>query len=113
MEEKNIRYNGDAFALICKEHEERKNNEWSLKYISEVVAMNMKEVFQNELNKIRAGTNNADRNTQILIELLNGVYFNEGYGDLISTNIQEAQGLRTAKETVQNRIENQRQKKLT
>jgi hypothetical protein len=112
MDEHKLRFPSDAIAQICKEHKEQQGNEWSLKYISEVVATNMKEVFKNELTKIRVGTNNVDRNTQILIELMNGLYFFEGYEDLISTNVAESQGVTTAKEAVQERITNQRQKKL-
>lgn len=60
---------------ICKEHEAAKNTEWSLNYITEVVSNNLHDVLKRELTKIRLGANSADRNTQILIELLNGYFF--------------------------------------
>ncbi|KMY52505.1 hypothetical protein AC623_20395 [Bacillus sp. FJAT-27231] len=112
MDENKIRFNGEAIARICKEHKELKENQWSIKYISEVVTNALKETFKEELNKIRIGTNSADKNTQILIELLNGIYFFESYENLITTSVQEMEGVKTAKQEVQERITNQRQKKL-
>jgi hypothetical protein len=113
-EEHNIRYTGDAIARICKEHEISKNQEWSLKYISEVVSQNLHEVLKKELTKIRLGTNAADKNSQILIELLNGIFFNRselGTG-FIPTSVQEVEPIRIAKEEVEKRIAHQRQKRI-
>lgn len=113
-EEHNIRYTGDAIARICKEHEISKNQEWSLKYISEVVSQNLHEVLKKELTKIRLGTNAADKNSQILIELLNGIFFNKselGTG-FIPTSVQEVEPIRIATEEVEKRIAHQRQKRI-
>lgn len=112
MEEHGIRFPGEAMARICKEHEQRENAQWSVQYIAEAVAKKFKEVFAQELNRIRVGTNSADKNSQIIIELLNGIYFFENYKDLITTSIQEMDGVKTAKQEVHERISNQRQKKL-
>ncbi|MGQ3381171.1 hypothetical protein ACT6P6_24295 [Priestia endophytica] len=113
-EEHNIRYTGDAIARICKEHEISKNQEWSLKYISEVVSQNLHEVLKKELTKIRLGTNAADKNSQILIELLNGIFFNKSeLGDgFIPTSVQEVDPVRIAREEVERRIAHQRQKRI-
>ncbi|MGG3801195.1 hypothetical protein [Metabacillus fastidiosus] len=112
MEEHHIKFVGEAVSQICKEHKENKENEWSIKYISEVVSNSMKEAFKEELNKIRLGANNADRNTQILIELMNGIYFFQNYENLITTSVQEMEAIKTAKNEVQDRITHQRQKKI-
>ncbi|KAB2489659.1 hypothetical protein [Priestia endophytica] len=114
MEEHNIRYPGDAIARLCKEHEASKHQEWSLKYISEVVSQNLHEVLKKELTKIRLGANAADKNSQILIELLNGIFFNKselGTG-FIPTSVQEVEPVRIAKEEVEKRIAHQRQKRI-
>jgi hypothetical protein len=55
MEENNIGFTGEAIAQICKEHKEAKSNEWSLKYISEVVSNNLHQALKDELTKIRLG----------------------------------------------------------
>lgn len=112
MEEHGIRYTGEAMGRICKEHEATKNTEWSLNYITEVVSKNLHDVLKSELTKIRLGANSADRNTQILIELLNGYFFLEGVDSLITTDKQEMGSVKIAKEVVTERISNARQKRL-
>jgi hypothetical protein len=113
MEEHNIRYNGEAIVRICREHQaSKKNTEWSLNYISEIVSKNLHDVLKSELTKIRLGANSADRNTQILIELLNGYFFLEGVDSLITTDKQEMGSVKIAKEVVAERISNARQKRL-
>lgn len=112
MEEHGIRYTGEAMGRICKEHEAAKNTEWSLNYVTEVVSKNLHDVLKSELTKIRLGANSADRNTQILIELLNGYFFLEGVDSLITTDKQEMGSVKIAKEVVTERISNARQKRL-
>lgn len=112
MEEHGIRYTGEAMGRICKEHEAAKNTEWSLNYVTEVVSKNLHDVLKSELTKIRLGANSADRNTQILIELLNGYFFLEGVDSLITTDKQEMGSVKIAKEIVAERISNARQKRL-
>ncbi|MCC6080566.1 hypothetical protein [Bacillus thuringiensis] len=112
MEEHGIRYTGEAMGRICKEHEAAKNTEWSLNYITEVVSNNLHDVLKSELTKIRLGANSADRNTQILIELLNGYFFLEGVDSLITTDKQEMGSVKIAKEVVAERISHARQKRI-
>ncbi|MEQ7807674.1 MULTISPECIES: hypothetical protein [Priestia] len=112
MEEKNIGFTGEAIAQICKEHKEAKSNEWSLKYISEVVSNNLHQVLKEELTKIRLGANSADKNTQILIEYMNGLFFHHGFDGLMTTDLQELDSTKVAKEAVEKRIANQRQKRI-
>lgn len=111
MDEHSIRYPGEALARICKEYKVQKENEWSIGYISEVVTKSIQETFSKEISKIRLAGNSADKNTQIIIELLNGIYFNESYENLITTSDQEVDGVKTARELVENRITHKRQKK--
>jgi hypothetical protein len=112
MEENNIGFTGEAIAQICKEHKEAKSNEWSLKYISEVVSNNLHQALKDELTKIRLGANSADKNTQILIEYMNGLFFHHGFDGLMTTDLQELDSTKVAKEAVEKRIANQRQKRI-
>ncbi|OJE50693.1 hypothetical protein BAQ49_22710 [Bacillus proteolyticus] len=112
MEEHGIRYTGEAMGRICKEHEAAKSTEWSLNYITEVVSNNLHDVLKSELTKIRLGANSADRNTQVLIELLNGYFFLEGVDSIITTDKQEMESVKMAKKTVEERISHLRQKRL-
>ncbi|WP_375345230.1 hypothetical protein ACEWPB_14235 [Priestia megaterium] len=112
MEENSIGFTGEAIAQIYKEYKEAKSNEWSLKYISEVVSNNLHQVLKDELTKIRLGANSADKNSQILIEYMNGLFFHHGFDGLMTTDLQELDSTKVAKEAVEKRIAHQRQKKV-
>ncbi|OFD69870.1 hypothetical protein [Bacillus mycoides] len=114
MEEHNIRYNGEAIVRICREHQASKNTEWSLNYISEIVSKNLHDILKNELTKIRLGANSADRNTQVLIELMNGYFFANDLDleSIITTDKIEVGGVKMAKEVVAERISHARQKRI-
>lgn len=111
-EEQNLKYNGDAITFLVNEYKRLKNEQWSLNYVAEVVSKNLHETLKEELTKVRLGTNNTDRNTQILIELVNGLIINDSVEDIITTDQMESTGLVTAKNVVQERIENKRQRRV-
>ncbi|OLR27686.1 hypothetical protein [Bacillus cereus] len=114
MDENNITHPGDAISKICMEHQASKSSEWSLNYISEIVSKNLHDVLRSELTKIRLGANSADRNTQILIELMNGYFFANDLDleSIITTDKIEVGGVKIAKEVVAERISHARQKRI-
>ncbi|XLP25908.1 hypothetical protein ACFMB7_32310 (plasmid) [Bacillus toyonensis] len=114
MDENNITHPGDAISKICMEHQASKSSEWSLNYISEIVSKNLHDVLKSELTKIRLGANSADRNTQVLIELMNGYFFANDLDleSIITTDKIEVGGVKIAKEVVAERISHARQKRI-
>ncbi|SFH60626.1 hypothetical protein SAMN04487776_1408 [Priestia megaterium] len=112
MEEYHFRFPGEAIMDICQKYQETKEKEWSLQYISEVVSNNLHQVLRDELTRIRLGANSADKNTQILIEYMNGLFFHHGFDGLMTTDLQELDSTKVAKEAVEKRIANQRQKRI-
>ncbi|WP_176345162.1 hypothetical protein [Priestia aryabhattai] len=112
MAEHKLRFPGEAIMDICKKYREEKKKEWSLDYITETVSENLNDALKSELKKIRLGTNSADKNTQILIEFMNGLYFHHGYRGIMTTDLQELEETKLAKKVVSERIVNQRQKRL-
>lgn len=112
MTEHNIKFPGDAITQICKEHEQARKYEWSLRYITEVVTQNINQALKDQLTKIRLASNGADKNTQILMELMNGLYFHNSIEGIITTSVQEMDAVKTAKKEVEDRIAHQRQKKV-
>ncbi|MED4063164.1 hypothetical protein [Priestia megaterium] len=112
MAENKLRFPGEAIMDICKKYREEKKKEWSLDYITETVSENLNDALKSELKKIRLGTNSADKNTQILIEFMNGLYFHHGYRGIMTTDLQELEETKLAKKVVSERIVNQRQKRL-
>lgn len=110
--EQNLKYNGEAITFLVNEYKRLKKEQWSLNYVAEVVSKNLYETLKEELTRIRLGTNNTDRNTQILIELMNGLMIHESVDDIITTDQMEVKGVTTAKKVIQERIDTKRQKRL-
>lgn len=78
--------------------------------ISEVRSA-IKEEVSEEMKRIRLGTNNTDRNTQLLIELLQAKLVADNNNTLVFTNDYKPDFLIEAEELIQERISNQVQKK--
>lgn len=112
MEEHQIRYNGVALAKMCKDHEQAKQQEWSLRYITEVVTKHLHEVLKEELTKIRLGANSADKNTQMLLEFMNSIYEHEKYQGVYTTDLIESDATKHIRTVVEDRIAHKRQKKV-
>ncbi|QTL52523.1 hypothetical protein [Priestia aryabhattai] len=112
MREHKLCFASEAIIDICEKYRKVQEQKWSLKYISEVVSNSLHDVIKEELTRIRLGTNSADKNTQILIEYMNGLFFHHGFDGLMTTELQELDSTKVAKETVEKRIANQRQKRI-
>lgn len=112
MKEHKLRFASEAIIDICEKYRKIQEQEWSLKYISEVVSNSLHDVIKEELKKIRLGANSADKNTQILIEYMNGLFAHHGFKGLMTTSMREMDSTRIAREVVENRIAHQRQKKV-
>ncbi len=98
----------NALKKIIQEHSQASVNDatsFLIKEIADGVCENLSKL----LTRTRLGINNADKNSQIIIELLNGVYANNPNYVFIERK-QEA--TIQAEEVVKKRIEHFRVKKL-
>lgn len=111
----NIKTFGKALDHLIEKQKTKDEEEYSLSYIAETVAKVVSDKvnndLSNEINKIRLGTNNTDRNTQILIELMNGHLDQLDYDHFLTTDLQETMPLEISKQVVQERITKKKQRK--
>lgn len=102
---------GEALDAILEEHKESDRRTWSLQYVAENVASQVNDTLSKELTKIRLGTNNVDRNTQIIIEIVQGLMQNENIEYIITTENDKPSFLTEVEDLIKNRITHQKQKK--
>lgn len=102
---------GEALDAMIAEHKELSTQSWSLRYASSVVASRVSDSMAKELKKILLGTNNTDRNTQILIELIQGYMQGENINHIINTDDNMPPFLEETKELIHERITKQKQRK--
>lgn len=109
----------EGLERIIAEHEKLSKLNFQVDYLSEAVSKSVTESVQTALNKsisqeikkVRLGTNNVDRNTQILIELLQGLLVFQNISSITTTNIYKPELLTVVENVVHERITNMKQKK--
>lgn len=116
-----LAYNSSSEAVerIIREHKELKKNDFSLEYITDTVTENvtrsvqlaLQQSISKEVNRVRLGTNNIDRNTQIIIELVQGFMQMQNLEHIVTTDINKPEFLVETEELIQERISLMKQKK--
>ncbi|HCM24738.1 MAG TPA: hypothetical protein DHW78_10505 [Ruminococcaceae bacterium] len=107
-DEKHLPTFSAALAAIVDEHKHRNEIDATAAVIKEIAKQTAKEL-SDTLTRIRLGANNADRNSDIIIMLLNTLL---GYQQLSTLLTDDTPQLAKAREIEKERIKNFRQKKL-
>lgn len=109
-EKQSLKYNSEALDLIIREH--RKNGEAKTDLLIEIISNKVSEKLKEDIKNLKQGVNSSDKNSQILIELLNAIFFKQKYGKIVTTSEDISEGLRMAKDEVEKRIIKQRNIRL-
>ena len=102
-ERNNLKYNSEALDLIIREH--RQNSDITTEAMIRLIAKEVSEQIQSDMIGIKKSSRNSDRNTQVLIELLNGFCVVNNYGRLSTTENELAPAVYKASKFVDDRIE--------
>ena len=78
----------------------------------EILGDRVAEKIKASILVLKRVSNNSDRNIQVLLELMNGLFIAEDLPDIFPSKEKEHEAYITAKKEVDKRIENQRVKKL-
>lgn len=97
-----------ALTEIIEEHKHR-NDISATKVLIEELSKGVAKELNAPLTRIRLGVNNADRNSDVIVLLLNTLI---GYSPYKTFFAEDTEQLKQAKQIVKDRIANYRQKKL-
>jgi len=109
--ENNIPHDNRTINHIIMEHKNIESKEKEKQSFVRDISENISKEIKKEMKRLLLGVNNTDRNTQIIIELMNGMLIDQDIKDIITTEDVPSQPVTTAKETVQKRIEHLQQKR--
>ena len=110
--EKNTRGNAtEALEKIVTEYANKDNVKIEDSFI-QMLSLSLLEKMKPDLTRIRLGSNGADKNTQIILELINGLYNHLGITSLVSTEDFKMPPIEKAETVVKNRIAYYRSLKL-
>ncbi|XXL53003.1 hypothetical protein ACSC1U_09640 [Mammaliicoccus lentus] len=96
---------------IIAEHEELSTQTWSLKYVSNTISSKINDTIGEVLKNSLLGINNADRNTQILIELIQGYMQSENINNIFNTEDNEPDFVENVSNLINRRISKMKQRK--
>lgn len=102
-EKNNLKYNSEALDLIIREH--RQNSDITTEAMIKLIAKEVSEQIKLDFKGIKKASNDTDRNTEILLEMINGFFVISEYGRLATTEDVIAPALTRASELVDKRKE--------
>ena len=108
-----------ALELVFREHKQLTSEKANMHLMSQVISHNVTNSVQEmieagvakEVNRIRLGTNNTDRNTQKLIELVQGLLQLQNIEHIMTTDMNAPPFLKQVDELIESRITEQKQRK--
>lgn len=108
-----------ALELIIRDHKQLTSEKANMHLMSQAISHNVTNSVQEmieagvatEVNKIRLGTNNTDRNTQKLIELVQGLLQLQNIEHIMTTDMNAPPFLKQVDELIESRITEQKQRK--
>ena len=110
-EKNNLKYNSEALDLIIREH--RTNSDMTTEVMIKLIGEKISEQLKYELLGIKKASNSSDKNTQILIEIMNGFLIKSQLNmELATTKDLKCKAIDNAKNFVEERISKQRTAKL-
>lgn len=109
-EKNNLKYSSEALDLIIREH--RQNSDITTEAMIKIIAKEVAEQIKFDMKEIKKSSNDTERNTQILLELINGFFVISEYGRLATTEDIIAPALPRAIDLVDKRRENSKRFRL-
>lgn len=94
-----------ALSLIINEHKNRKDDVIKNvpEYMAKIIAEELKDEFKN-IKSIKGATNSVNKDTQIILQLLNGIYYREEYGIIPDVNKNPTKPYTDSVERVETKI---------
>ena len=103
--EHNLRSLSQAVDYIVQQ--ERKND--NVDVLADRILEKLKDKYENMFTRSRLGVNTADKNSQIMIEILNSMIYSLGVNQCYDTDIIKTDVVRDSENIIKNRIAHYKQ----
>lgn len=101
-EERGLSSFSAALDFIISEHKTHTGNQANA--VADIIINKLNDEYSNLFTRLRLGVSTADKNSQILIEILNSIILNLNMDKAFSSDVVESTIIRESKETVKERI---------
>lgn len=109
-EKNNFKFDREALEFIIREHQN--NCDMTTDVMIKLIGKEIAEQLKGDLLGIKKASNETDKNSQVIIELLNGFFVKSGYNFLATTEEAKCEAIDNAIGVVEKRIATQRVSKL-
>ncbi|WP_294168020.1 hypothetical protein [uncultured Clostridium sp.] len=109
-EKNNLKYNSEALDLIIREH--KVNSDITIEATVSLIAKEVAELIRPDIKGIKKSSNSSDRNSQVIIELLNGFCVVKQYGRLATREDNFAPAVKKAEDFIDDKIEKEFRKNI-
>lgn len=109
-EERHLKYSSEALEAIIREHKE--DETLSIEERAKFLAKEIAAEISKELLSIRYSSREANKNSKITLELLNGIYIKKSLGPILPSTEIESEAFRDMKKYIEEDIKNKRVRKL-
>lgn len=103
--EHNLRSLSQAVDYIVQKERENDN----VDVLADRILEKLKDKYENMFTRIRLGVNTADKNSQIMIEILNSMIYSLGVNQCYDTDIIKTDVVRDSENIIKNRIAHYKQ----
>ena len=109
-EKNNLKYSSEALELIIREH--KVNSDITIEATVSLIAKEVAELIRPDIKGIKNSSNSTDRNSQVIIELLNGFCVAKQYGRLATREDNLAPAVKKAEDFIDDKIEKEFRKNI-
>ena len=106
----NLKFNTEALELIIREH--KVNSDITIEATVSLIAKEVAELIRPDIKGIKKSSNSTDRNSQVIIELLNGFCVAKSYGRLATREDNFAPAVKKAEDFIDAKIEKEFRKNI-
>ena len=107
--EQGLRSLSAAVDYIIMQHKKMTDEQTDI--VAEKLLTKIEEKYKNMFTGLRLGVTTADKNSQVMLEILNSIILNLSMDKMYDTDILESNIVKESKDTVKNRIEKYKQLK--
>jgi hypothetical protein len=98
----NLKSVSAAIDFVVSQYNNNDNDK--LNKIGDVLLTKIEEKYSNMFTRIRLGSSTADKNSQVILEILNNMILNMNMEDVFSSEVIESNIVKESKNTVNDRI---------
>lgn len=99
-----------ALNLVLEEHKQKADT--TTEIMIKIIADEVAKALKSDIENLSKGVNYSDRNIQIMLEMMNGLFIKNNIGEIITSDIVKSEALEISERAVKKKISKSRVRKI-